>query len=354
MSIEQLDIYALRNIQTLRFSPHPRWNVIFGENGTGKTSLLEALSLVSTGRSFRTRDISALISYDESTLTLFTRTCSGNTVSVKKNKAEMQVWINQKPCSKRSELVQLLPCQLFYQDIFSVIDAGPAFRRTVLDWGLFHVKHDMASLWKEYTRVIKQRNSLLRQQASKGHVKPWDFLLEELSEQLHLEREKFCLQWFELFKETLPKLTLQECLLTYEKGWDRKKTGRRLLDILDEQWDMDRMRQYTHSGAHQADLILSTPTLKVRQSLSRGQQKMILLALKLSQAQLVSKACLYLFDDVFSELDLNHSQRLLDCINELPGQFFFTCTQPDVFYRYLNSASASFFSMKYGQLMQEP
>ncbi len=353
MSISQLDIHTFRNIATLRLYPHARWNIIFGENGSGKTSLLEALSMISTGRSFRTRDIHALVTYGEEALMLFARTFADQTISVKKSKADMQVWIDQKPCSKRSELAQLLPCQLFYQDIFSIIDAGPSIRRTVLDWGLFHVKHEEVLLWREYARVLKQRNSLLRQHAPRSHFKPWDVLLEELSEALHQQRQAFCLEWFDIFGVTLSHLTTQSCVMTYEKGWDKKNTGKRLLDILEEQWAMDSAQQYTHSGAHQADLILSTSTLKVKQSLSRGQQKMILLALKLSQAQLVSKKCIYLFDDIFSELDFEHSQRLLSYMDALSGQFFFTCTQPDVFYKYLNSKQACFFSMKCGQLVQE-
>lgn len=353
MSISQLDVYSFRNIAALRLSPHSRWNVVFGENGSGKTSLLEALSMVSSGRSFRTRDINALIHYGEEALTLFARTLADRTISIKKSKSDMLVWIDQKSCSKRSELAQLVPCQLFYQDIFSIIDAGPTVRRTVLDWGLFHVKHQDVFLWKEYARVLKQRNTLLRQQAPQQHFKPWNLLLEELSESLHQARQAFCEAWFEVFYETLSKLTSQSCLVAYEKGWDKKNTGRRLLDILDEQWSMDISRQYTHSGAHQADLILSTPTLKVKQSLSRGQQKMILLALKLSQAQLVSKKSMYLFDDVFSELDHTHCERLLAYMESLNGQFFFTCTQPDVFYTYLNPRQASFFSIKCGQLVQE-
>ncbi len=348
MSITQLDIHTLRIITALRLRPHVRWNVIFGENGSGKTSLLEAFSMISTGRSFRTCDINALVSHGEEALTIFARTTTENTVGIKKTKAGMKAWINQKPCLKRSELAQLLPCQLFYQDIFAIIDAGPAVRRTVLDWGLFHVKHEYASLWKEYRRVLKQRNSLLRQQASRQHFNPSDNLLEELSEALHVQRQAFCTMWFAIFNETLVQMTSQQCSIHYEKGWDKKNTGKRLVDILEEQFQADMMQKYTHSGAHQADLVLSTTSLKVKQSLSRGQQKMILLALKLSQAHVVSKRCIYLFDDVFSELDAMHMQRFLAYMDTVDGQFFFTCPQPDVFYANLGQTQASFFSMDQG------
>lgn len=351
MSITQLDVHALRNITTLRVYPHARWNVIFGENGSGKTSLLEAISLVSTGRSFRTNEVNALVRDGEDALMLFARTAQDETIQLKKNKAGMSAWIDQKICARRSELAQRLPCQIFYQDIFSIIDAGPSVRRSLLDWGLFHVKHQEIGLWREYARVLKQRNSLLRQQAAHQHVKPWDCLLEELSEALHERRQAFCSEWFLRFDETLAQLTTQSCSVRYEKGWDRKNTGKRLLTILDEQWESDKIQQYTHSGAHQADLILTTPSLKVKQSLSRGQQKMILLALKLSQAELIASQCVYLLDDVFSELDSSHIQRLLSHMETLKGQFFFTCIQPDLFSAHLPSSRASFLSMQHGQLM---
>lgn len=353
MSIHQLDIHALRLISSTRIVLHPRFNVFYGKNGSGKTSLLEAIYLLGNGASFRTRDIDALVTQGKTALTVFARTQNEETLSIQKSKAGMIARLNQRTCSRRSELAHFLPCQIFYQDIFDIIDAGPSVRRNVLDWGLFHVKHEYHALWKEYRRVLKQRNALLRQKGPRASFVPWDKQIVELSESLHLLRQTYCNEWFALFEKALSCLTHDPCVLHYEKGWDKKATGKTLSVILNEQFEMDIARQFTHSGAHQADILFDSIQLKTKQSLSRGQQKMILLALKLSQAQLLKKPCIYLLDDITTELDLDHIDRFITFLLTLEGQFFFTSIDPSIFRTKLSASESSFFLIEQGQFMLE-
>lgn len=325
MSLKQLNIHQLRNISNASLALHPSYNIFYGENGSGKTSVLEAIYLLGSGHSFRTREVSPLINYNETALTVFARTDLNESISIQKtNNGLTQVKINQQTCHRSSELAHFLPCQVFYQDIFQIIDAGPAIRRSLLDWGLFHVKQSYHELWKDYRRILKQRNALLRQKANYKEFVPWDKMLIELADELHQMRHHYFLEWSAVFQTVLAKLTDVPCTLDYYKGWDKRASGKSLALILIEQFASDTQRQYTHSGIHQADILFDSAILKAKQTLSRGQQKIILIALKLAQAQLLNKPCLYLFDDITAELDMNHIKRLIQVLTEINGQFFFT------------------------------
>ena len=324
-SLTELNIHNLRNISTARLSFHPQLNFFYGENGSGKTSLLEAIYLLSSGHSFRTREISPLVREGENTLTVFARTSMDETISIQKTIAEpTQVRLNMQSCYSSSELAHFLPSQVFYQDIFQIIDSGPSVRRTLLDWGLFHVEHSYHALWKKYRLVLKHLNALLRQNANAQQFTPWNKQLVELALELHILRSDYFRQWNIQFQMILSKLTDIPCSISYYKGWDKKETGKDLETILQEQFPQDLNRQYTQSGAHQADIQFDLSSKKAKMLLSRGQQKMVLVALKLAQASLVKNDCIYLFDDIASELDAQHFSRFMQLLPEIKGQIFLT------------------------------
>ena len=327
MSISELRVHDLRNIASARFQLHPRCNLIYGPNGSGKTSLLEAIYLLGSGHSFRTREISPLLAHGENALTVFARTTAEQTISIQKSLSGVtQVKLNNQTCYSSSELARLLPCQIFYQDIFQIIDAGPSVRRSLLDWGLFHVEQSYHTIWKEYRLVLKQRNALLRKKAHPKEFVPWNHQMVTLGESLDSMRQTYVDRWIPAFNERLFELTDFSCAFRYYKGWDRKESGLSLATQLEEQFPQDIQRQYTHAGAHQADLLFEISSKKAKLLLSRGQQKIVLIALKLAQADLVAKDCLYLFDDIIAELDMVHQVRLFDCLKQIKGQVFLTMT----------------------------
>lgn len=325
MTLQQLQIHNLRNLSSLRLDLHPSLNIIEGPNGSGKTSFLEALYLLGSGHSFRSREITPLITEGKDELTIFARTNDEQTISIRKSlSTPTQVRLNGQACHSSSELAHFLPCQAFYQDIFQIVDAGPTVRRSLLDWGLFHVKHHYHELWKDYRRALKQRNSLLKQKSSIKYFEPWDLILSDTAQQLDLLRKDYFEQLNKTFQAILPQLSELECSLTYYKGWDRRKTGKSLADILAESHQSDLLRQFTQYGAHQADLMVESNNLKIKHYLSRGQQKIILFALKLAQTQLLTKPCLFLADDIAAELDKVHLSRLITLLKTSKGQFFLT------------------------------
>lgn len=325
MKLKSLHVHNVRNIRSLKLSLSPRFNFISGPNGSGKTSLLEALYILSCGHSFRSRELSPIVMTNQDALTVFAKADDESTISIQKsNTLPTQIKLNNQLCATKSELAYTLPCLVFYTDIFQIVDAGPSVRRTLLDWGLFHVKPEYFSIWKEYKRALKQRNTLLRKRAAYSQFIPWDMQLSQLSEALHTYRSEYFSLWKNLFYTLLPKITDTKCTIDYIKGWDKKSLGHSLDKIFKDQFDSDMHRQYTSSGAHQADIVIESQDEKARTILSRGQQKIILIALKLAQAQLLSKPCLYLFDDLAAELDSQHQHNIISYLKDIDGQYIIT------------------------------
>jgi DNA replication and repair protein RecF len=325
MILSDLKINDLRTLSSVHLKLNPRFNCITGPNGSGKTSVLEALYLLSCGHSFRSREITPIISFDQSALTVFARAEDNSTISIQKSSTSAtQIKLNNQFCSTTSQLAYALPCQVFYSEIFQIIDAGPTVRRAILDWGLFHVKPPYLELLKQYKKVLKQRNALLKRKAPYPHFIPWDLQLCDLALQIDELRAEFFILWQEQFYKVLSQLTQTNCSISYYKGWDRRGTGKPLLELLEEHFQSDIQRQFTQYGAHQADFIIESQDHKAKNILSRGQQKIILIALKLAQSLLLDKPCLYLFDDLPAELDDKHLERLFAFLSAHPGQSIIT------------------------------
>lgn len=349
MSVCQLNIHSLRNIHQAKLALHPVINVFHGANGSGKTSLLEAIYLLSAGYSFKTRETLPLVRYGEQHLTVYGRTFLDETISLRKIiSGPTQVKLNAHLCLNNSMLARFIPCQVFYSDIFQIIDAGPSVRRSLMDWGMFHVKHEYHELWCNYRQVLKQRNALLRQRPTRNNILPWDRQLVELANHLDQLRQAYFKEWQVAFYQYLSILSDIECTINYYRGW--RESGKTLDEILEEQFSSDCQRQYTQSGAHQADIRFKTDNATAKQGLSRGQQKIILIALKLAQGHLLEKNCIYLFDDITAELDIHHVQRLVRCLNEVKGQKMITVLDAEPFLSMLDSTEVQVYHLNQGMI----
>ena len=325
MTLRTLSLQHFRCFSHFQTDLHPRFNYIIGENGSGKTAVLESISLLCRAQSFRMRETIPLIQAKQSRLTVMAHLTSAQTIGIQKShKTATTIKINGQACFRTSELANLLPSQVIYQDLFQIIDAGPMIRRQLLDWGVFHVKPFYHDWWKQYRQALKQRNALLKRYAKKSEFDIWNKTLCDLSQKMDAARMEYVDTLAPIFEAMLNTLTTLDCSITYFNGWDKEKTGASLANRLEEAYESDRIKQYTQFGPHHADLELISITGKVKQYLSRGQQKMLLLALKLAQAQVLDKHCIYLWDDICAELDETHLEKLGALIQSIPGQYFIT------------------------------
>lgn len=337
MFIERLDVSGVRCLQPLRLDSLSSVNLIIGPNGSGKTSLLEAIYCLSTARSFRTRVASPLITRQLSEMSLFARLCSDDgvpdiSIGLRRTRGgDLTLRVRGSEVKVVSELALVLPVQVIDTEAFELVSGGGKERRQFMDWGVFHVEHSFHGVWLRARQALKQRNALLRRgKISDAEAAFWRQELATASQELHLLRQGYWQSLQQRFTDVLqllsPGLAVE---LGYYRGWDNEKD---LLDILAQREQQDREAGFTQHGPHRADL-----RLKVKEGgtaaahLSRGQLKMVVCALKLAQGELVAaatgKRCIYLLDDLAAELDAGHRQRLLEALMRAGHQVFVTGTE---------------------------
>lgn len=323
MTLERLWVRCLRNIEEVDIELHTRCNVFVGENGSGKTTLLEAIYLLSRGQSFRIRRTQPLIQFEQPELTVFGKTLDEQRILVvKSRKGHTKVLLNDRLCARVSELAKLIPCQLFHQDLFQIIDATPQIRRRLLDWGLFYLYPDYAIIYRDFQRVLQQRNLVLKQKGSMQELRAWNDGFVDLAEKLDAYRQNYAGQLQQGLQKAIDSISSAlACHLVYQRGWDEKIS---LANVLIEQETFDRKIGYTHAGPHHADLSFLSDHGKGKWEWSRGQQKLLLILLKIAQSQLFQRECIFLFDDLHAELDQTRMHALYHQIGQLPGQSIFT------------------------------
>ena len=331
--IEKLSVTALRNIHDLEISPVPTVNIIHGENGSGKTSILESIHLLSNGRSFRTSKLEPLISSDHDEAVVFARLAGGKEIGLSKSRRRKhRLRFHSETQSNWENVARELPCQILDANSFLLLEGGPKSRRQFLDWGVFHVEHTFVENWRRTKKSIANRNLLLKQRSPDlSLIAAWDFELCLAAREVHRAREQYFQQFLPLFLQLYRKISggdVDGLQIQYESGW---VAGRELEDILVENRAIDARYGTTQSGPHRADLSFRLGRNKAVDILSRGQQKVLVSTMKIAQGLLLSQAlgrkCIFLVDDLPSELDRDNRAAILSQLLIMGGQIFVTCVE---------------------------
>ena len=330
MRVKSLSINNLRNITSTQFELDPRLNCFTGDNGAGKTSILEALAVLSKGRSFRSGQIASLIGPDKQHFQVISSVESQSgeihQLGLERGSDYWSARHSGQDVSQISELTQLVPYVLLEPSSHTLVSGPPDGRRKYLDWGVFHVEHTFLTLWRRYNRVLKQRNAALRQ-SNVMVVESLDPQLVQFGEQLHQHREKHVLLLNDILQTRLPLFnqTLDGIVLSYRKGW----SGESFTEAIRASNQRDMERGSTGPGPHKADLYLSLDGVAARERLSRGEQKAMTAAMMMAQAQLIGDAGekpVLMLDDLSSELDGEHLDRVLQAGLDLGCQILLTGT----------------------------
>ncbi len=338
MSLSRVTVTAVRNLHAVTLSPSPRINILYGDNGSGKTSVLEAIHLLGLARSFRSVRLQPVIAHEQPSCTVFGQVelAAGghsNLGVFRDRQGEFQIRIDGQNVRSAAELAESLPLQLINPDSFRLLEGAPKVRRQFLDWGVFHVEPRFLSAWQRLQKALRQRNSWLRHGTlDKASHAAWDRELCHAGDEIDAYRRDYIQALKPVFERILSELLeLDGLTLSYYRGWDKERP---LSEVLASTWQRDQQIGHTQAGPQRADLRLRLEGHNAAEILSRGQQKLVVCALRIAQGHLVNLAkrgqCIYLVDDLPSELDEQHRRALCRLLEDLNCQVFITCVDHEL------------------------
>jgi len=337
MRVTSLDITGFRNLRWVSLTCGSGLNLLIGPNASGKTSLLEALYFLGRGRSFRTRQPRELIQTDAPAFRVVAVMADSDgrrvPVGVERTSRDLVARIGGVPTRSLAELARQAPVLLLNPDSHRLLEDGPRQRRRFMDWGLFHAEPGFLDAWRRYGVALRHRNAALRAGSTNRVVDAWDGELAAAAAILDRLRRTFCEALGGVLEPladtTLGQLGIQ---LDYRRGWPLEPSERDFAGWLRAGRDQDRPQGHTRLGPHRADFAVRVAGRPPAEALSRGQQKLLVIALVLAQAELYRRhagdACILLIDDLPAELDPGNRARVMRALAALDTQLFVTAIEP--------------------------
>jgi len=332
--INELQLTAVRNIHSASLTCHPSLNIIHGSNGSGKTSLLEGIYLLARGKSFRTSNTDSVIRADSQESVVFARV-QDHQLGVSRGRGDRRkLQLDDQSQSNWDEVARLLPVLVLDSGSFGLLDGGPGARRQYLDWGVFHVEQSFLPAWRRFKRALANRNQLLKShRLDEQELAAWDIELCLAATIIDRCRHDY----YQLLKplltdvfESIAGSVADGCSVEYQRGWPGEIT---LEEALDRNRSSDIRYKSTQVGPQRADLVIKVGNRLAVEVLSRGQQKTLVAAMKITQgklyAQQCERECIYLIDDLPAELDTDNRSKVLYYLAALKNQLFVTSVEAE-------------------------
>jgi DNA replication and repair protein RecF len=353
MALSRLEVRHVRNLTQVELSPASHLNIIYGANASGKTSLLEAIYILGHGRSFRTNNIAKVIQSDSEALTVFGQVDT-TPIGIEKSRTQTRIRIAGQWVNNSSHLAQLLPLQIITPDSHRLIEQGPKYRRQFLDWGVFHVEHQFVQHWRRYQRALKQRNAILRSgQVNPVQIQAWDKELIDAAQPIQQMRLSYLDLLLPLAQQFVNELLdIEDIRFSYLNGW---KQDEDYGDYLRQNLGGDIQQGYTRFGPHRADLAIRVNGVLANERVSRGQQKLLSVALRLAQVALLQQRQIettVLVDDLPAELDQERRQRFMGKLQTLNCQTFITATELELFLPIQGWHDKKMFHVEHGRVKE--
>ncbi|MGL5439482.1 MAG: DNA replication/repair protein RecF [Filifactoraceae bacterium] len=326
MYIQQLDLGSFRNygLESVRFSKGI--NIIVGDNGQGKTNLLEAIYLLSMARSFRTLRDKEMIGFSKGSFEV-----AGQIVSNDRDyKIQLRVGhelkkaikVNEVPISSLDELLGIFNVVVFSPEDLNLVKGSPKERRSFLDRGIAQIKPSYYNLLRDYHKVLLQRNAYLKQGAvDEALLEVYDENLSRFGFKISTIRADFVDKVSQISREYHKEISSnrEELSILYDKNIKANSMDEYFM-ILKKYRREDIFRGASSKGIHRDDLSLTINNMELRDYGSQGQKRSAAIAMKLSEIELIFRERqeypVVLLDDIFSELDQNRQKRLLETIGK--------------------------------------
>ncbi|OGO92713.1 MAG: hypothetical protein A3F10_03550 [Coxiella sp. RIFCSPHIGHO2_12_FULL_42_15] len=351
-TINQLTIENFRNLTHIVSDFSERFNVCFGVNGSGKTSLLEAIYYLGLGKSFRTAQCARIVQHQHEHCRVIAR-ITGNKTSLvgieRHQNGDRVIKHNGEFQNSMLALTRLIPIQFMSPMSYRFFHDGPKLRRSYLDWALFHVEPSFLDVWQRFQRMLKQRNSALKLQQD---LMVWNTALADAATLIDRMRSNLIplleTNCFQQLQFLLPHF---EFTLRYQRGWPQETE---LLSLLKSHRLRDQQLGYTFYGPQRADVQLFCNAIPVQDILSQGQQKLAAYALHLALGTLLQQTTdvspVYLIDDLPSELDANSRFKITQTLNSLGAQVFITGIAREDLIDFLPFKQTRLFHVEHGNL----
>lgn len=348
MQVRTLHVHAFRNHADSHLGFGSGITLLLGDNGQGKTNVLEAISYLSLSKSFYAASDSQVVMLGERVLNIRAAIAddagriSDVRITVDAPSGEKIVLVNGSGLERQSALVGMFPAVILSPEQGGIVAGGPAERRKFLDLVLCQTSRSYLADILEYRRVLRQRNKLLldarlRGTAPGGELRPWTDELVRLGSRLIHKRGSFVDGLQSAFAATYAMLAGADvqagvryiASTEIEPLQPAEAIAERLQRSLDDRAAEERRRGVTLVGPHRDDLSFTINALEAGRYASQGEQKTLLIALKLAEYDFVTARCgetpILLLDDVFAELDRHRAARVMERLNR-GGQCIITAT----------------------------
>lgn len=351
MYIKNIAIQNFRNYELVNCSFNEKLNIFYGNNAQGKTNLLEAIFYIALGFSHRTKYESELLKHDAEYYVVKAILDNDDVIMIKKNSVGKKIITHNDIVIKQKDLIGEIKTVSFSPEDLTLIKGEPANRRRFLDLQISQTNKQYLDFLMKYNKIIKQRNSLLKEinlgNKKREVIEVWDELyckvvteilacrlkyiaiLEKIAQKIQAEissnKEKFQINY--LLKnnnqeELISSDQIKECLQNKNFVWYREKIKNNL--------ERDIIKGSTSIGIHRDDLVLKINGDNLRLFGSQGQQRSSILSLKLAEIMYIydngGSYPILLLDDVNSELDANRRKALLNFVSD-KTQTFITTTE---------------------------
>ena len=329
MRIAALEVRSLRILADIEIEFSPGLNLVVGSNGSGKSSLLEAVHILGSGRSFRTHRMRDVMTRGESNLRIVGRTVGPDgvpgTIGIEYHLDGLRIRRGGVDVKAASELVAFLPMVTITPDSYRLVTDGADLRRRIIDRLLFHVEPRYLEHHQRYRRALRQRNAAIRGSIADDQLDGWNTELAVVGEQLTTLRIQYLKRALPAMEEIVGKLVGLPIDIRFYRGWDSAMS---LHQACERSLTHDRLRGYTQTGPHRADLRFTVHGRPVQHSLSRGETKLFVTAVFVAQVRDLASILEYppvvLVDDLASELDSDSRSRCLTELKTTGAQLFLT------------------------------
>jgi DNA replication and repair protein RecF len=327
LEIKYLKLLNFRNFTESVFQFQPAGALILGRNGIGKTNLLEAIAYFAFGKSFQNSKDADLINFSKAFFRLegiFNLSEKEFFFSAAADHSKKIIQVDGETISRISDLYRFLKIVYFSPVDINIAAGSPSFRRSFIDQAVSQYSFDYILNLRNFNRILKQRNALLKSDFDHKEKRIWDIQFVHLAALIIQQRLDYLEKFAPLLQEFYHQISGKRDKLSINYKFSFPHNGEdiktALLEHLEDSVDQEIHYERSLSGPHLDDIDLMIDQHPVRQFGSQGQKRSLTIALRLVQAKLITNQCserpILMFDDVLSDLDKNRASQIMNLLRD--------------------------------------